>query len=156
MDPLLEIPSFPDNDITFHFEEINFQLPHSTILSSWIKSIIQSKNRKMGAINFIFCSDEYLFELNAKYLNHHTYTDVITFSYDEHLIEGDIFISIDRVEENATKYKVTFENELHRVMAHGILHLLGFNDKTSQEKEIMTDHENDYLSILNDLLKNSD
>lgn len=156
MDPRPEILSFPENNITFHFEEINFQFRHSTILSSWVKSIILSENRILGAINFIFCSDEYLFELNVKYLNHHTFTDVITFSYDDHLIEGDVFISIERVKENATKYKITFENELHRVMVHGVLHLLGFDDKTLQKKEIMTENENNYLSILNDLLKNSD
>ena len=149
-------PDFPvfneEEDITFHSEDIEFNLSNIQILSNWLRAVISSKNKKLSFLNYIFCSDEYLHDINIKYLNHDTLTDVITFPYSEDLIEGDIFISIDRIRENAIKLNVPFENELHRVMVHGLLHLLGLNDKTENEKIIMTKNENESLSLLNGMI----
>ena len=149
-------PDFPvfneEEDITFHFEDIEFNLSNIQILSDWLRAIISSKNKKLSFLNYIFCSDEYLHDINMKYLNHDTLTDVITFPYSDDLIEGDVFISIDRIRENAVKLNVPFENELHRVMVHGLLHLLGLNDKTENEKKIMTKNENESLSLLNGMI----
>lgn len=100
-------------------------------------------------VDYIFCSDNYLLEINKKYLQHDYYTDIITFPLSENPIEANVFISIDRVKENADLYKVTFEHELHRVMAHGILHLLGYNDSTHEEKQIMRQQEDSLLAQRN-------
>ena len=149
-------PDFPvfneEEDITFHSEDIAFNLSNIQILSDWLKIIIDSNNKKLSFLNYIFCSDEYLHDINMKYLNHDTLTDVITFPYSDDLIEGDIFISIDRIRENAVKLNVPFDNELHRVMVHGLLHLIGLNDKTENEKKLMTKNENESLSILNGMI----
>ena len=149
-------PDFPvfneEEDITFHSEDIAFNLSNIQILSDWLKTIIDSNNKKLSFLNYIFCSDEYLHDINMKYLNHDTLTDVITFPYSDDLIEGDIFISIDRIRENAVKLNVPFDNELHRVMVHGLLHLIGLNDKTENEKKLMTKNENESLSILNGMI----
>lgn len=106
----------------------------------------------IGSINFIFCSDEYLFQLNQKYLKHDTYTDIITFdsSVEETEISGDIFISLERVKENSKQFSGSFVKELHRVMIHGILHLLGYKDKSPKDKEAMSGKEDYYLSLLPD------
>ncbi|MFH1321043.1 MAG: rRNA maturation RNase YbeY [Bacteroidota bacterium] len=131
----------------------------------WIIETVYRENNQAGNINYIFCNDEYLNKLNRKYLKHSTLTDILTFDYSEkkddgrgtgdenlndkkNIITGDIFISIDRVKENAKKYNNKFKDELHRVMIHGILHLLGYNDKTSSEKAIMREKEDFYLSLL--------
>ena len=104
----------------------------------------------MGDINYIFCSDNYLHQINFQYLDHDTFTDIITFDQsDKDQIEGDIFISIDRVHENANERNISFVNELHRVMIHGILHLLGYNDKTPKEKQLMREKEDECLSLRN-------
>ena len=149
-------PDFPvfneEEDITFHSEDIAFNLSNIQILSDWLKTIIDSNNKKLSFLNYIFCSDEYLHDINMKYLNHDTLTDVITFPYSDDLIEGDIFISINRIRENAVKLNVPFDNELHRVMVHGLLHLIGLNDKTENEKKLMTKNENESLSILNGMI----
>ena len=148
-----DFPFDTQNDISFHLEEIHFDFPNQPILSAWIKAIIASKKKQLGFVNFIFCNDNYLHNLNVQYLDHDTLTDVITFSYSEdNNIEGDIFISIERVKENANELNISFEKELQRVMIHGVLHLLGLNDKTAEEKEIMTQNENDCLEVLNGMI----
>lgn len=138
--------------INFQTESIQFTLKNKTILKEWIRSIIAKKGRKAGEITFIFCSDNYLLNINKQYLHHDTLTDIITFDYskgdNKQPISGDIFISIERVKENASKYSKTFENELHRVIIHGVLHLLGHTDKTKTAKEKMTRQENTSLKIL--------
>ena len=142
--------SEPSN-IFFHSEEIDFNLPNQPVIIDWINKTAEQEVQTIQSLNFIFCSDKYLHQINVEYLNHDTYTDVITFPYmeEEKAVEGDIFISIDRIKENAESFKSTFENELHRVMIHGTLHLLGYGDKSPEDKLKMTEKENAYLSILN-------
>lgn len=138
--------------IYFQNEDISFKLKNKTALKQWISSVIKSKNRKTGDISFIFCSDNYLLSINQHYLQHDTYTDIITFDYskdDKTLpISGDIFISIERIEENAKKYKQNIENELNRILIHGVLHLLGYKDKTKKDKAIMTQEEDCCLKMI--------
>lgn len=134
--------------IEFH-NEIEFVLQNQGELQRWIKKVITSENKEMGEINYIFCSDEYLLERNIKYLNHDTLTDIITFNYCKgKIITSDIMISIDRVKENSTIFDNSFSEELHRVMIHGILHLIGYDDKTEKEKILMREKENFYLKKL--------
>ena len=132
--------------INFYFEDVEeFQLdlPKS---EDWIKNSILNEGKQSGEISFVFCSDDYLLDINRQYLDHDYYTDIITFDYVEgNLISGDIFISIDRVKENADVFKVSFENELNRIIIHGVLHLLGYKDKDSKQKEVMTGKEDYYL-----------
>jgi len=138
--------------ISFHSEDIKFVPKNKSIIKTWIGEVIKKKKRKAGEINFIFCSDEYLLQINKQYLNHNTYTDIITFDYSQDTAEtkvsGDIFISIERINENAKKYGKTPENELHRVVIHGVLHLLGYKDKTKIAKAEMTKQENACLRLL--------
>ena len=135
-------------DINFFQEEIRFKLPHPRITSRWIRVVAESEKSKLAFINFIFCSDKYLKRINLEYLAHDTFTDIITFDYgDSSEIQGDIFISIERVRENAQKFEVDFDNELHRVMVHGVLHLLGYADKTKAAKSLMRKKEDAYLSL---------
>jgi len=126
----------------------NFQLRHKAVLKSWIKEVVGKEGKKMKDLSFIFCDDMELLNKNSKYLNHDTLTDILTFDYSENNnISGDIYISIDRVKENAKTYKVTFENELDRVMIHGILHLLGYKDKSKKDQKAMREKEDFYLSL---------
>jgi len=132
--------------------EFNFQKEFTFIdqdkLSDWISTTIVSEEHKEGDLNYIFCTDDYLLELNIKHLKHNTLTDIITFDYSlSKLISGDIFISIDRVLENASTYNTSFEDELHRVMIHGILHLCGYKDKEEHDKVLMRNKEDNYLSL---------
>ena len=109
--------------ISFDNQGISFVLKEKNKIKKWIKSVAEKEQCQIGTINYIFCSDDELLQINIKHLNHDTYTDIITFEYTEgKVIHGDIFIRIDRIMENATTFKVTFENELHRVMIHGVLH----------------------------------
>ncbi|MCF6280331.1 MAG: rRNA maturation RNase YbeY [Flavobacteriaceae bacterium] len=127
--------------------EIEFNLENSDKVSQWISSSITNEGHKEGELNYIFCSDEYLLELNINHLKHNTLTDIISFDYTmEKLISGDIFISIDRVKENAKLFDVSFEDELHRVMIHGVLHYCGFKDKSKDDKIVMRSKEDYYLS----------
>jgi len=136
--------------ISFQNQSISFKLPGKTKLKEWIKTITEKEKHILGNINYIFCSDEELLEINIRHLNHNTYTDIITFDYtEEKKISSDIFISIDRVTENAKKFDVSFEDELHRVMIHGILHLCGYKDKTKADAELMRKKENGALKVLN-------
>jgi len=147
-----DFPFREEDEITYHFEEVYFDFPYQSILSTLIKNVVASKNNQLSFLNFIFCNDDYLHNLNVQYLDHDTLTDIITFTYSDDSIEGDIFISIERVKENANNLNIPFEKELHRVMIHGVLHLLGLKDKTKEDKEIMTKNENDCLDILNGMI----
>lgn len=116
-------------------------------LKKYIKKLINKELRSMGNVTVILCSDNYLLEMNKQYLNHDYYTDIITFDYVENdIVSGDLFISLERVIENAKKFKTDVVRELYRVIFHGILHLTGYNDKSSEEKSLMKDKENFYLS----------
>lgn len=128
--------------ITYHKEEIEFQMPNEKHLTVWLENIAASQDKKITQISYIFCNDEYLLEINKEYLNHDYYTDIITFPYKQgREIESDIFISIDRVKENANTFDSTFEKELLRVVAHGLLHLIGYKDKTDEEGKEMRKKE---------------
>jgi rRNA maturation RNase YbeY len=138
--------------INFHSEEIDFILINVELKKSWVKKIIEQENKMLLLLNFIFCSDDYLHKINLEYLEHDTYTDIITFPLAEDPdIEGDIFISIDRVKENAIKFETSFENELNRVLAHGVFHLCGYRDKTEEEATLMRQKENQALLLLNQI-----
>ena len=134
--------------ISFNYET-DFKLPNETKISNWISSVIASEKRNESEINYVFCDDTYLHKLNVEFLNHDTLTDIISFDYTVgKTIQGDIFISIERVAENAEKFKVPFQSELSRVLVHGILHYCGYKDKTDSEKKEMRDMENFYLNLL--------
>ena len=136
-------------EISFQSENIDFILEKEDKLRLFIETIINENSKECGELSYIFCSDEYLLEINKKHLEHDYYTDVITFDYcEENIISGDILISIDMIEENAKKYNVSFDNELLRIILHGLLHLLGFDDKTPEDKQLMTEKENYYLQTL--------
>ncbi len=136
--------------IYFFTEEVNYTLRDKNKIRKWIVMTTKSENWSGCNVNYIFCSDKYLHKTNLHYLNHDTYTDIITFDTSDELTEisGDIFISIDRVKENSKAFKVGFKHELYRVMIHGILHLMGYKDKTENEKELMKSKEDYYLSLL--------
>ena len=135
--------------IYFYQQESNYILKQKNILRNWINRTILTEGHQLQILNFIFCSDEYLLKINEQYLHHDTYTDIITFDNSEtpNNIAGDIFISIDRIRENAKFFKTTFSNELHRVVIHGTLHLLGYADKTAKAKKLMTEKEDKYLNL---------
>jgi rRNA maturation RNase YbeY len=134
--------------ISFNSQTIGFTLKNKLKLKQWIKLITEKEKHSVGTINYVFCNDDELLEINLKHLNHNTLTDIITFDYTEgNVINSDIFISIDRVKENAIKFKVTFEEELHRVLIHGILHLCGYKDKSKLDAELMRKKENWALNI---------
>lgn len=136
--------------IQFSFQT-NYPLKSRTKIKQWIKQVIEAKGKKMGNITYIFCDDEYLLEVNKQYLQHDYYTDVITFDYVENdLISGDIFISTDRVRENALAFGSSETEELHRVIIHGALHLLGLKDKSEKEASQMRQAENETLKLLNE------
>lgn len=138
------------SEIQFFCEDISFTLPNQEAISRWLENVVKEEGYKLVSINCIFCSDEYLHQINLQYLEHDYYTDIITFdnSDDETSIEGDLFISIDRITENAQSQTISIPEETHRVMVHGVLHLLGYKDKTDGEKESMRKKENAYLSLL--------
>lgn len=133
--------------VNYFFENTTFRIKKKIIISNWVKSIIYSEKKKAGIICFIFCDDSYLAEINTQYLHRNNYTDVIAFDYSENnLVSGDIYISIERVEENAKIFEKLFIEELFRVMAHGVLHLTGYSDLNKAEKLVMTEKENIYLT----------
>jgi len=134
--------------INFHKENVEFDLPEEHKLSEWLNNIVAKEQKTITQLSFIFCSDDYLLEINKTYLKHDYYTDIITFPYKQgHEIESDIFISVDRVRENAAEYKTTFEAELLRVIAHGLLHMAGYGDKTDDDQIKMTEMENQSLEM---------
>jgi len=134
--------------ISFFEEDIQYKLKNKNHLKRWIKDTILAEGYKLDELNYIFCSDAYLIKINQQYLDHDTYTDIITFdnSEVEKLITGDIFISIERIRENAEKFKQSVVDELHRVIVHGVLHLLGYKDKTPEDNRMMTKKEDEYLN----------
>ena len=135
--------------IYLHSEDIDFTYPDPEKLETWLKGVAKDENKTTGEISIIFCSDDYLLDLNKKFLNHDYYTDVITFDYSEQdIISGDIFISIDRVRENAQIYGQKFIDELNRVIVHGLLHLAGYKDKSEEEQKQMRQKEDFYLKKL--------
>ena len=135
--------------INFFSEDTSFVRTNQAATITWVEQVIVKEKRVLGNLNFVYCSDAHLLEMNISYLNHDTYTDIITFDNSESVeqISGDIFISVDRVEENAVKLTTTFEQELDRVMIHGVLHLIGYNDKTVEEKSQMREKEDAWLSL---------
>ncbi len=140
-------------DFGFQFECIPFEL-HERKLKQWVLHIIADHDKKPGDLNFIFCTDDQLLEINRQYLNHDYYTDIISFPLDEKKVGGELYISIDRVRENAKTYKIDFELELFRVMIHGILHFLGYKDKTTADKKKMRAAEDAALEFLqNEFIK---
>lgn len=138
-------------EILFFSEQTQFSLENEENTGEWIEQTIAAEGKKASDLNIIFTSDEYLLDINKQYLNHDFYTDVVAFDYsDQNFVSGDVFISIDRVGENAKKYSQSFEQELYRVIIHGILHLCGYNDKTDEQKQAMRTKEDAYLwHILN-------
>lgn len=134
--------------ISFNYET-KFQLENETDISKWISSVISSEKFKEGDISYVFCDDDYLLKLNIKFLNHNTLTDII--SFDDtigKILHGDIFISVERVKENAENFNVSFQEELNRVMVHGILHYCGYKDKTKTDSKTIRSKENFYISQL--------
>jgi rRNA maturation RNase YbeY len=130
--------------------ETSFVLKDEKSISNWIEKSILNHNFEIGEINYIFCDDSYLLKLNIEFLQHNTLTDIISFDNTiGKLIGGDIFISVERVEENAKEFNVSFNEELNRVMIHGVLHYLGYNDKTAPEKKVMRNKENELLLTIN-------
>ena len=133
--------------ISFNYESA-FIIENETIFSDWLTSVILSENKKEGEINYIFCNDGFLLDINKKYLNHDTLTDIISFDYSiGNELHGDIFISVERVKENAEDFNVTFEDELKRVMAHGILHYCGYKDKTAEDEKTMRCKEDEKTKL---------
>lgn len=134
--------------IHYHFEDTNFVFKGRQRNNRWLKLAAESEIRRLGDINIIFCSDNYILDINQRFLSHDYFTDIITFDYCERdFLNGDLFISVDSVRENAIEYKQDFETELARVMVHGILHLVGYNDHTKVEQKEMRSKEDYYLSL---------
>jgi probable rRNA maturation factor len=136
------------NNISFHSEGVDTKTPSKRLLKAWIKEIVSNHDKKVGELAFVFCSDEKILEVNQNFLQHDYYTDIITFDYCEgEIVSGDIFISVERVEENATSHNVEYNSELLRVLAHGVLHLIGFQDKSPKKKKEMTENEDLCISL---------
>ena len=132
--------------ISFNYET-DFNLEDEVLYSSWLAEVISSENCKLGDINYVFCDDDFLHDINVKYLNHDTLTDIISFDYSVGKeLHGDVFISIDRVKENAVDFEVSFSEELKRVMVHGVLHYCGYKDKNEDDKQLMRSKEDLYIA----------
>ena len=133
--------------IDFNYET-QFALENDEVISSWLSQVIISEDKKEGEINYIFCDDEYLLKINLEYLNHNTLTDIISFDYSlGNELNGDIFVSVERVRDNANDFKVSFEEELRRVLVHGLLHYCGYKDKTHSEEQTMRSKEDEKLAM---------
>ena len=133
--------------ISFNYE-IDFQLDSETQYTQWISAVINSEQKKEGEINYIFCDDDYLLEINQQYLNHDTLTDIISFDYSiGNELHGDIFISVERVRENAIDFEVSFEDELRRVLVHGLLHYCGYKDKSVEDELVMRQKEDEKMQL---------
>lgn len=138
--------------IRFSVQSVDFTLNESEKIKKWVSEVIKRRGKTVGNINYLFCDDEYILDANRRYLDHDTYTDIITFDYVAGgLISGDIMISVDRVTDNAKKFGVSFERELHRVIIHGILHLLGQGDKKEEEAREMRRQEEEALALWDEL-----
>lgn len=133
--------------VTFNYKN-DFSIENESVYADWISKIIASEGYNEGEINYIFCDDEYLLSINLEYLNHDTYTDIISFDYTVgNLVQGDIFVSTERVAENALKFDVTFDNELKRVLSHGILHYCGYKDKSEEQSLLMRQKEEEKIAM---------
>ena len=133
--------------ISFNYET-EFELQNESDFSKWLSEVILSENKKEGEINYIFCDDDYLLEINQQYLDHDTLTDIISFDYSVgNEINGDIFVSVERVKENASDYNVTFQEEIQRVLVHGILHYCGYKDKTESDELVMRAKEEEKMKM---------
>ena len=136
------------NSISFHNESVNNKTPSKRLLKAWIKEFVSNHGKKVGELAFVFCSDEKILEINQNFLQHDYYTDIITFDYSEgEVISGDIFISVERVLENAASHQVDYNTELLRVISHGVLHLIGFQDKEEKKKVEMKRNEDLCMSL---------
>ena len=134
--------------ISYYNEDIAFHFKGRTLNNRWLRMVAESEIRRVGDLSIIFCSDNYILDVNMRYLQHDYFTDIITFDYCEgNILSGDLFISIDSVRENAVLYGAEFEEELNRVMVHGLLHLIGYDDHTEEEQKTMREKENYYLSL---------
>lgn len=137
-----------DNEITYDFIDVKIPDFNPEFFDLWVRDVIKMYQKELGTLSYVFCSDEYLLGMNRDHLNHDYYTDIITFNYNEGVsLSGDLFISYDRVVDNAKSFDVTPFDELCRVMIHGVLHLVGFNDKTEEDEKEMRNKENDCLNI---------
>lgn len=135
--------------ISYYAEDIKLPAIKKRATNTWIKEVAKAYDKKVGNIAYIFCSDEKILEVNKQYLQHDYYTDIITFDYtEEDVISGDLFISLDTVKSNSEQFHTDYNEELHRIIIHGILHLCGINDKGPGERELMTEKENKALAIL--------
>jgi len=134
--------------VFFHAEDIEYSPEKTDRIKEILIDYIESEGNQCNVINYVFCTDEYLLNLNKQYLAHDYYTDILSFQMDDEPIQGDIFISIDRVEDNAKLLNTLFVDELYRVISHGVLHFLGYNDKTVQEKELMRKKEDELIELL--------
>lgn len=133
--------------ITYNYET-EFQLDNEDVFSQWIEHVVLSESKSLGEVNYIFCNDDYLHKINVEYLNHDTLTDIISFDYTEgDLIQGDIFISTERVVDNASDFDIPFNEELKRVMIHGILHYCGYKDKSKDDEQLMRLKENEKIKM---------
>ena len=140
--------------ISYFTEDVKFVLKGKLLNNRWLKMVVGSEVKRMGDLSIIFCSDPYILDINLRYLQHDYFTDIITFDYCEgNTVSGDLFISIDSVRENALFYGASFEDELDRVMVHGVLHLLGYDDHTPEEQAVMRAKENYYVNIKHSLQK---
>ena len=139
-----------ENKIIYNFEDIKIPDFNPEFFDLWVGHIIEKHNMELGELSYVFCSDEYLLEMNRTHLNHDYYTDIITFNYNEGVsLSGDLFISYDRVMDNAKEYGLSVYDELCRVMIHGVLHLIGFDDKSDKDAEVMRLKENESLKLRN-------
>ena len=140
--------------ITYFSEDVKFVLKGKLLNNRWLKMVVESEVKRLGDLSIIFCSDPYILDINLRYLQHDYFTDIITFDYCEgDRISGDLFISIDSVRENARIYGAAFEDELDRVMVHGVLHLLGYDDHTDEQTAVMRAKENYYVNMQRSLPK---
>ena len=154
MDPANFFPSDFEDDagsdsIEFVYEDVDFKLNEPERLRQWIEKVVEQERKTLNHLCFIFCTDGYLHQINVEFLDHDTLTDIISFPYgDGSDIEGDIFISLDRVRDNARQLEVPFQKELHRVIIHGVLHFCGYGDKTEADQKRMRSKEDEKLSLL--------
>ena len=134
--------------VRYYSEDIKFNFKGRRANNKWLSGVASAESKKLGELNVIFCSDPHILEMNRKYLGHDYYTDIITFDYCEgNLLSGDLFISVDTVRDNSSFYGASFDEEIHRVIVHGLLHLIGYDDGTAEEKKMMREKEDYYLSL---------
>ena len=139
--------------VRYFFEDTDFVFKPKKINNLWLKTVAESEVKKIGQVNIIFCSDNYILDINQKYLQHDYFTDIITFDYCENdVLSGDLFISVDSVRENAIFYKTEFADELNRVIVHGLLHLIGYDDHSDEDIKMMRSKENYYLELRKSLV----